>query len=81
MREMHLLPGLGKLDSIDPLVVARIANVVEVIVYTGIAFAVDFTAHWKTLDVAAVVITPKECDIIRDPHAPLIVASYLLQRS
>ena len=76
--EGHLLPGLLQLNGIDPLVVARITDVVEVVVHSGTAAPVRFVADWNPADVASIVVTPEKRYIIRDLHPFLPVTWYFL---
>lgn len=78
--EMHLLPGLGKLDGVDPLVISRVTDVVEVVVHARIAFTVDFVRDRETLNIAAIVIAPEKSDVVGDLHSLLVVAPHLLQQ-
>jgi hypothetical protein len=75
---MHLLPCLRKLDGVDPLVVSRVANIIEVVVDAGVTLSADLAGNRKALDIAAVVVTPEDRHIVGDLHSLLIVPSDFL---
>jgi hypothetical protein len=72
---MHLLPGLGQLNGIDPLVVPRIADIIKMIVHPGVSNPLTFRRNGQPLDVARVVVTPKNRDVVGYLHATLVVAT------
>ena len=51
----HLLPGLLELDGIDPLVVARVAHVVKVVINTSPSRARGLVQQWQSANIAPVV--------------------------
>src|SRR5690606_6839178 len=59
-------------------VVARPADVVEVIVDTGTAPALTLRRRRQPSQVAPVVITPEQGHVVRHAHAPLVVLLYFL---
>jgi len=73
-----LLPGLYKLDGVDPFVVSRTANVVEVVVDTSTTCAVHLARSRNTDQVARIVVRPQKRDVIRNFHTTLIVGQHFL---
>ena len=70
---MHLLGGLLELDGVDPLVVARVTDVVEVVVDTRAAGAFSLVGQREAANVAPVVVGPEEGNVLGDMEALFLV--------
>ena len=76
--EVHLLPDLGDGNGVEPLVGARIADVVEVVVDARAAGALAFVGRRQAAEVAPVVVAPEQGDVVGHAHAVLVVFLHLL---
>ena len=77
--QVHLLPCLLQLNRIDPFVVARGTNIVEMIIYTRTACTTRLVGKWQSLVVAPVVVSPYQRNLIWDAQALLEVPSNFLR--
>ena len=71
--EIHLFPDLGNGIGIDPLVRARVPNVVKVVVNARPAAAPAFFVGRETADVSPVVVRPEQGDVVWHAHALFVV--------
>ena len=56
---MHLFPDLRNRIRVNPLIVARTADVIEVIIDARAATALALFGCWQAADVAPVVVAPE----------------------
>src|SRR5580704_10782499 len=71
--KIHLLPHLGDRVSIQPLVGARAANIVEVIVDTCAAGTFSLFRSRQPANITPVVVAPQQGYIIGHTHTLLVV--------
>lgn len=71
--QLQLLGRLLELDGVDPLVVARVADVVEVVVDARAALALRLVGERQPAHVAPVVVGPQQRDALGDVEALLLV--------
>ena len=76
--QRHLVPYLRYGAGVDPLVAARPAVIVEMVIDPCPAASLSFFACGKASDVAPVVFGPQQCHIVRYPHSGLVVILHLL---
>jgi len=79
--KVHLLPYFREWIGVEPLVVSRAADVVEVVVDAGAAGACALGRGGQAADIAPVVIAPEERDVVGHAHAALVVVlDFLVER-
>ena len=76
--EMHLLPHPRNRVGVDPLVVARAAHVVEVVVDAIPAGPLGRAAGREASDVPPVVVGEQQRHVVRHPHALVVVILHFL---
>ena len=76
-REIHLLPGLFDLDGVEPFVVARPADIVEVIVDAVAALTLR-AGRRQPANLSPVVVREQQDDVVRDFHAAIVVVLHFL---
>src|SRR5690606_23176813 len=78
--QAHLLPGALDLGGVDPLVVARAADVVEVVVH-AVAAGAPAGRIGQAADVAPVVVGEQHGHVVGHAHALVVVVlHFLVQR-
>ena len=78
MREVHLLPHFCNRNRVEPLVGARISDVIEMIVNAGASTALLFVSGWQPAEIPPIVITPEQSHIVWNSHAMLVVLLHFL---
>ena len=79
-RQPHLFPAALDLGGVEPLVVARAADVVEVVVH-AVAAGAPAGRVGQAADVAPVVVGEQQGDVIGHAHAGvMVVLHFLVQR-
>ena len=76
--EVHLLPNLRQGHSIEPFVIPRPADVIQVIINARAAFAFALPVGRQTANVSPIVIAPQERHVIRHAHTALVVSLHFL---
>ncbi len=71
--EGHLIPDFWEGAGVDPLVGARAAVVIEVVIDAGAAGAFAFFGGGEAADVAPVVFSPEEGDVVGHAEALLVI--------
>src|SRR5687767_10781431 len=65
IRKVHLLSSLLQLNGVDPLVISWVADIVEMVVYSCASHAVRLILERQSANVAPVVVSPEQSDIVR----------------
>ena len=73
-----MFPNLGDGVSIEPLIGARIAHIVEVVVNSRAAAALSFIRGRQPANISPVIVAPEQSYVIRNAHAFLVVTLHLL---
>src|SRR5208283_6020744 len=71
--EVHLLPDLGDGNGVEPLVGARIADIIEVVVNSGAAGALALVRRGQATNISPVVVAPEQGHVVGNAHALLVV--------
>ena len=78
MREVHLLPHFCNRNRVEPLVGARISDVIEMIINSGAPTALTFVSGWQPAEIAPIVVAPEQSHIVWNPHAVLVILLHFL---
>ena len=76
--EAHLFPDGRDRDGVDPLVVPRPPDVVEVIIDAGTAGTLSFRFRGQAPDISPIVISPEQRNIVRNAQTGGVVFLHFL---
>ncbi len=79
--QRHLVPYFRYRAGVDPLVAARTTVIVKVVIDSCAAAAPSLIGCRQPPHITPVVLRPEQGDVVRDPHAFVIVILYLLVKA